>query len=79
MSNLITGSNPAKTVRELAAALNRLADEMEDQHEGQSDLFGAALGNAELGIANQIDELATRQTLLDARIAALERRDADGD
>lgn len=58
--------NPARTLRKIAESMAdgdlktsvyQLAGELEVQHNNQNNAFQGALGNAELGISDQLDVL----------------------
>lgn len=68
--------NPSQTLRRIAdLATNpevkklamQLAAELELQHSKQNNEIAIALGNAELGLENQIDSILARLDTMDAR------------
>jgi peptidoglycan hydrolase CwlO-like protein len=54
--------------------LRRLADALEAQHNQQNNQLGAALGNAELGLENRLDDLQRQIDSLASEIASLKER-----
>lgn len=84
MSDSITGSkrplhdpsHVSQALREAARLLERLADDYERQVNAQNGQLNAALGNAELGLDNQIEELRGRVAAVEQEIREL--RGADG-
>jgi len=54
--------------------LHELADAFEAQHNQQNNQFGAALGSAELGIENRLDDLQRQIDALTSEIASLKER-----
>jgi hypothetical protein len=68
--------NPSETLRRIAKITAspeakqlalQLAAELEEQHNRQNNAFQVALGNAELGWANQLDMIFKRLDQHDAR------------
>lgn len=54
--------------------LHELADALEAQHNAQNNQLGAALGNAEIGIENRLDDLQAQLDALRADVAQLKER-----
>lgn len=54
--------------------LRRLADAFEAQHNAQNNQLGAALGNAELGLENRIEDLQRQIAALRADVDQLKER-----
>lgn len=54
--------------------LHELADALEAQHNAQNNQLGAALGSAELGIENRLDDLQRQIDALLTEIASLKER-----
>jgi hypothetical protein len=54
--------------------LHELADALEAQHNAQNNQLGAALGSAELGLENRLDDLQRQIDALASEIASLKER-----
>jgi hypothetical protein len=58
--------------------LHELADALEAQHNAQNNQLGAALGSAELGIENRLDDLQRQIDAIAADLAHLKERAVGG-
>jgi hypothetical protein len=54
--------------------LHELADALEAQHNAQNNQLGAALGSAELGIENRLDDIQRQIDAIAADLAHLKER-----